>query len=185
LVVSVHTLTKRRDILERKGEPRVTESFNTLDEREARERLSSCLAVPRWVTVVLEGRPYESVRDLLEEAEAAARTLTEQEVDGALARHPRIGEAPGAGHDAEFSSREQAAVGAGSATVADQLKVANAEYERRFDRVFLVRAAGRTSEEILAELRRRMSNDRATELTETVDQLAEIAVGRLEQVIRR
>ena len=39
----------------------------------------------------------------------------------------------------------------------------NREYEKRFDRVFLIRAAGRSSAEILAELHRRLGNDDETE----------------------
>jgi 2-oxo-4-hydroxy-4-carboxy-5-ureidoimidazoline decarboxylase len=49
--------------------------------------------------------------------------------------------------------------------------------------VFLVRAAGRSSEEILAELHRRLGNDDTTERAETVGALRDIAVLRLEQVI--
>ena len=59
----------------------------------------------------------------------------------------------------------------------------NLAYEERFDRVFLVRAAGRDGDEILAELERRLGNDDATERAETVEQLTQIALLRLEQVL--
>ena len=59
----------------------------------------------------------------------------------------------------------------------------NRAYEERFDRVFLIRAAGRDGDEILAELERRLGNDDATERAETVDQLLQIALLRLEQVL--
>jgi 2-oxo-4-hydroxy-4-carboxy-5-ureidoimidazoline decarboxylase len=49
--------------------------------------------------------------------------------------------------------------------------------------VFLIRAAGRDAEEILAELERRLGNDDATERDETVEQLRQIALLRLEQVV--
>jgi multidrug resistance efflux pump len=51
-----------------------------------------------------------------------------------------------------------------------------------FDRVFLIRAAGRDSHEILAELERRLGNDDAAERAETVRQLGEIMLLRLRQV---
>ena len=108
----------------------------------------------------------------------AAATLTDDEVAAALARHPRIGERAGAGHDAAFSAREQAAVAPD-----DELMTGNKEYERRFGRVFLIRAAGRTAPEILAELRRRLDNDEATQQAETVAQLREIALLRLPEVV--
>ena len=83
--------------------------FNVLPGAEATERLLTCLAVPRWAAEVVDGRPYADLAALAKQAEAAAATLTDDELAAALARHPRIGERAGAGHDAAFSAREQAA----------------------------------------------------------------------------
>jgi 2-oxo-4-hydroxy-4-carboxy-5-ureidoimidazoline decarboxylase len=156
------------------------EDFNALPEPEAGERLRTCLDVQRWVDQVLEGRPYADIEALLSVARNAAADLTDDELDGALARHPRIGEKAGAGHDAGFSSREQAGV---EASDAERLVEANRAYEARFDRVFLIRAAGRSSGEILAECERRLGHDDETERAETIEQLTQIALLRLEQVI--
>lgn len=157
--------------------------FNDLAVHEARTHLESCLAVPRWVDKVLEGRPYPSRRALLDRAEAVAHTLSVEEVDAALARHPRVGEQAGEGHDAEFSTREQAGIDHTDAAAAKALRVGNADYARRFGRVFLIRAAGRTSAGVLSELRRRLHNSAEVELAEVVAQLSEIALLRLEQLI--
>jgi OHCU decarboxylase len=157
--------------------------FNALGEDDARRALSSCLDVPRWVDDVLAGRPYESASALLERAASSAARLTPTEVDAALARHPRIGERAGTGHDKAFSAREQSGVNRGDAALARALADGNAAYERRFGRVFLIRAAGRSSDEILAELRRRLDNSDGDELAEVVLQLGEIALLRLRQVI--
>jgi urate oxidase len=140
-----------------------------------REALLGCLAVPRWADDVLAGQPYAGRDALLAAADRAARELTDEELDQALSAHPRIGERGGA-----QSQQEQAGVGA-SAT--DRLAQGNAAYEARFDRVFLIRAAGRDAEEILAELDRRLRNDDATERAETVDNLRQIALLRLERAL--
>ena len=63
---------------------------------------------------------------------------------------------------------------------AARLAAGNAAYEERFGRVFLIRAAGRDAEEILAELDRRLGNDDEAERAETVDNLRQIALLRLE-----
>jgi 2-oxo-4-hydroxy-4-carboxy-5-ureidoimidazoline decarboxylase len=174
--------------------------FNDLTEAEATERLLACLAVPRWAADVVDGRPYADLAALTKQAEAAAATLTDDELAAALAGHPRIGERAGAGHDAAFSVREQAAVAPDDELTAKadaafsareqaavvpnaELVAGNEDYERRFGRVFLIRAAGRTAPEILAELRRRLDNDEATERAETVAQLREIALLRLPEVV--
>ena len=143
-----------------------------------RETLLECLAVPRWADEVLRGQPYADRQALLRAADAAARDLTEEELEQALSGHPRIGERGGG-----RSAREQSGVDVGASDVATRLATGNAAYERRFDRVFLIRAAGRDAEQILRELDRRLENDDAVERAETVDNLREIALLRLEQAL--
>lgn len=158
--------------------------FNGLEELDGRAVLESCLAVPRWVDEMLAGRPYDGRDDVLDRGREAAARLSRAEVEVALARHPRIGERAGAAHDAEFSEREQSGVAVDEQTAA-ALRRGNATYEARFDRVFLIRAAGRSGTEILAELDRRLHSSDEAELAEVIVQLGEIAVLRLEQVVRR
>ncbi|MCB0894071.1 MAG: 2-oxo-4-hydroxy-4-carboxy-5-ureidoimidazoline decarboxylase [Nocardioides sp.] len=159
-----------------------TRSFDRLPEGEARAALAACLDVPRFVDEVLAGRPYGEAAVLEAAAAASAASLSDEELEAALARHPRIGERAGAGHDAAQSSREQAGVDRSDAEVRQRLADGNRAYEARFDRVFLIRAAGRGAPEILAELERRLGNDDATERAETVRQLGEIMLLRLRQV---
>ncbi|WP_053204182.1 2-oxo-4-hydroxy-4-carboxy-5-ureidoimidazoline decarboxylase [Jiangella muralis] len=139
-----------------------------------RETLLGCLTVPRWADDVLAGQPYADRAALLRAASVAAGELTDEELDQALAGHPRIGERG----DAQ-SQREQS--GAGDPT--GRLAAGNAAYEQRFGRVFLIRAAGRDAEQILGELDRRLRNDDRAERAETVDNLREIALLRLEATL--
>jgi 2-oxo-4-hydroxy-4-carboxy-5-ureidoimidazoline decarboxylase len=114
----------------------------------------------------------------------AARTWTRTELDAALAHHPRIGEKPrGAGAEAAASRREQASMSSAAAATTAAIADGNAAYEERFGRVFLIRAAGRTPEQMRAELERRLGNDDETEAAEALDQLREIALLRLETTI--
>jgi 2-oxo-4-hydroxy-4-carboxy-5-ureidoimidazoline decarboxylase len=79
-----------------------------------------------------------------------------------------------------MSGRDQAGVDDRDATVLERLRRGNAAYEERFGRIYLVRAAGRTADEILTLLEERLGNDPDTELAVTAGQLREIAVLRLE-----
>jgi 2-oxo-4-hydroxy-4-carboxy-5-ureidoimidazoline decarboxylase len=162
------------------------EKFNALPDQELRPQLITCLAVPRWVDEMAANRPYDDEAALLAQADASARTLTEREVAAALARHPRIGERPTA-DDAEsrFSRREQSGVDDTDNALARRLAEGNAAYEDRFGRVFLIRAKGRDSREILAELERRLGNDEQSEAAEAAGQLREIVVLRLQEVLRQ
>jgi OHCU decarboxylase len=159
--------------------------FNALSVEAAEVELTTCLAVPRWVSDVVADRPYRSAADVLTLARLSAARLSGSELDDALARHPRIGERAGDGHDADFSRQEQAAMEGAESGVQKAIEVANIAYEKQFDRVFLIRASGREPGEILDELNRRSGNDEATETIEVLGQLGEIAIGRLEQLLTR
>jgi len=156
-------------------------AFNGLDAAACVRVLRACLDVPAWVAAVRDGRPYPSRDALLAAATAAGDGLSSAEVRGALAQHPRIGERPTADTPtARFSRAEQAGVAAGAA---ERLRVANATYEDRFGHIFLIRAAGRDAEEILAELSRRLRNSPEQELGEVRGQLTEIAALRLASAV--
>ncbi len=118
--------------------------------------LRPCLDVDRWLAEVADGRPYGSLSDLETAAREAADPLTAEEVEGALAHHPRIGErAAGSSAEATLSRSEQAGLQTSDDVLA-RLEAGNRAYEERFGRVFLIRAAGRSSEEILAALETRL-----------------------------
>ena len=113
-------------------------------------------------------------------ARVAAAPFTPEEVEGALAHHPRIGErAAGDSTEAALSRTEQAGVDPGDAAVAAALAEGNLAYERRYGRVFLIRAAGRSSGEILEVLTERLGHTAVEEDVIVADQLREIAVLRL------
>jgi 2-oxo-4-hydroxy-4-carboxy-5-ureidoimidazoline decarboxylase len=151
---------------------------------QARSALDACLAAPGWVERLVAGRPHGDPAGWLAAGGAAFAALADQEVLAALSTHPRIGEPPsGGGPHARSSRHEQAGVGAAAADVVAQIAAGNRAYAERFDRVFLIRAAGRSAPEILAELQRRMCNDDVTELHETREQLRQITALRLEHLL--
>ncbi|SDT08366.1 2-oxo-4-hydroxy-4-carboxy-5-ureidoimidazoline decarboxylase [Brevibacterium siliguriense] len=157
--------------------------FNRLPADDARGILRPCLDVDRWIDAVVDARPLSDL-DSARSASRAAGPLTTAEIDAAMSHHPRIGEkAKGESAEAAHSSREQAGLGTLEADVQTRLAEGNAAYETRFDRVFLIRAAGRTPEEILSELERRMDNTAEDETAEVGEQLVQIAELRLEGIL--
>ena len=154
--------------------------FNALDDAAADDVVRPCADIDSFVDAVLAGRPYPTIDALERVAVAQASTWSDAEVEAALADHPRIGERhPGAGGSAEMSHSEQGGVDRDDVDVQTRLAEGNRRYEERFGRIFLVRAAGRSAEQILALLDERLTHDPATELRVTAGQLAEIAVRRL------
>lgn len=162
-------------------------SLLTLSPLELREPLHACLAVPRWIDAVAAHAPYASTADLLDVARDAARALTSSEVDEALAEHPRIGEVPVAAPEQaqRFSRAEQDSADAGDEDLAAAMLAGNRAYEERFGRVFLIRAAGRTRAQILAELHRRLELGADEEAEIVGHELRDIALLRLEALAGR
>ena len=156
------------------------DEFNQADREAAIASLRPCVDITRWCEELADGRPYDSVDDLVARAEIAAAPFTADEVEAALAHHPRIGERAGGEHaEAAMSRAEQAGVDPNDAAIADALAEGNRAYEQKFGRVFLIRAAGRSAQEILEALTERLDNSPAEEEPVVAEQLREIAVLRL------
>lgn len=150
--------------------------LNSLAPDDAQRLLLRCCGAAGWARAVAGGRPYSSVDDLLRAADAALDDLTDSDLDAALAGHPRIGERSAD----EASRREQAGVDASSRAA---LHEANREYEDRFGHIYLVCATGRSGEELLAILRRRLGNDPATERLVVREELRKINRLRLAALV--
>ncbi|HEU4335761.1 MAG TPA: 2-oxo-4-hydroxy-4-carboxy-5-ureidoimidazoline decarboxylase [Nocardioides sp.] len=158
--------------------------FNDASTTYARRLLLTCLDAPQWADRVLAGRPYDTVGEVEDAMVAASATITDDQLEQALARHPRIGERADADrHDAAHSTREQSGVDRDDADLARRLEDGNRAYEDRFGRVFIVRAAGRSGEEILEHLHQRLDNSDDLERAATIDQLTQIAVLRMKQLM--
>ena len=148
---------------------------------QAEEQLYACLPNRRWAKTLVEQRPYSDPDHLLFAADVAAGGLSDPEWLEAIAAHPRIGE--GGGHSPDASAREQSRALEASTETLDALAAENRQYEKRFGHVFLIAAGGRSGDEILGELRRRMKNDPATELEEARMELRRIVQLRLGKML--
>lgn len=163
------------------------ETFNQLDSVEAGRVLQACVQIPTWGSELVQQRPYLSIDQLYQIADAQAQTWSWSDIAEALAQHPRIGEKKAASvlseKEQQFSKREQAQVET-DAVVQLALYQGNLDYEHKFGHIFLIRAAGRSGQQILSELQRRLLNTVEQEQAEVKQQLAEIALIRLKQEIQ-
>ena len=164
--------------------PSTLADFNDQPPDRVVEALRACNAAPRFAAEVAAGRPYRDVDTLVARAEEVARALPWDEVALALAAHPRIGDrVEGSSSEAEASRREQSSMSSAGEDTRTALLEGNRAYEERFDHVFLIRASGRSPEEMLAELRRRLGNDEDAERGETTEQLAQITALRVRGLV--
>jgi 2-oxo-4-hydroxy-4-carboxy-5-ureidoimidazoline decarboxylase len=151
------------------------DAFDALPAGEAEALLHRCCSSWSWARAVTAGRPYRTNTALVNAATVQLAALSDNDIDDALAGHPRIGERSSSAD----STREQSGVTGAAETVLAQLAALNAEYERRFGYVYLVFANSRPADVLLGILRDRLGNDPVTERATMREELAKITVSRL------
>jgi len=168
------------------GAQGVARYVNALSEPDARQQLYRCCASRRWVAAMAAGRPYGDDDAVLAAADRVWWALAPDDWREAFAAHPRIGDRaatdPRHASTRDWSRAEQAGTAAADAATLAALAEGNRLYAERFGHVFLIAAAGRTAEEMLVALRRRLRNDPDTELREAAAEHATITRLRLERL---
>ena len=161
-------------------------AFDALPGHDAAAVLESCCGSVGWVQAMLARRPFRALSRMLDAADEVWWSLGPEDWREAFDHHPRIGEqaaaAPQGATARAWSAEEQRAVAGTGEDTRQALAEGNREYERRFGHIYLVSAAGKSAEEMLALLRQRMSNDPATELRVAAGEQAKITRLRLEKM---
>jgi len=143
------------------------------------EALRECCNSRHWVELMLAAEPADGAHALLAASEQAFDDLCQTDWLEAFAAHsaigaPQPGDATGAAEQAGVQDDHDTRMA---------LAAANVEYQRRFGFVFLIRAAGRTGDEILAALHDRLDNPREMEFVNACEQQREITALRLASLL--
>jgi 2-oxo-4-hydroxy-4-carboxy-5-ureidoimidazoline decarboxylase len=155
----------------------VLAAWNEADESTAMDAMLACCAAHRWAEAMVALRPYSNVESLSLTADEVWSTMEEPDWMEAFAAHPRIGEQKA---DASaWSQQEQSSTANADQQVLADLANGNAQYEQRFGFTYIVCATGKSAEEMVAILRRRLTNDREAELREAAEQQRQIMQIRL------
>jgi len=159
--------------------------WNGLHPEEAAAEILPCCGSQAWARAMALRRPIPDEAALLAACDQVWQALPESDWLEALDSHPRIGEskAPPSGNtkSAAWSGEEQRKVGSAGEDVKAALAEGNRAYEQRFNRIFIVCATGKSAPEILQILRRRLQNNKITELHEAAEQQRQIAQLRLKK----
>ena len=155
-------------------------------DSEARDLLRTCCGSARWIERMLDRRPFGSQEEALAAAREEWFALDRNDWLEAFSHHPRIGDIDAirrkySAAAAALSEREQEGVAGASEEVLAALVQRNREYEARFGYIFIVCATGKSADEMLAILERRLLNDPDTELTIAAEEHARICDLRLRQ----
>jgi 2-oxo-4-hydroxy-4-carboxy-5-ureidoimidazoline decarboxylase len=155
---------------------------------EARALLRGCCGSRRWVDGMMACLPFASDDALIVAARQVWFALSAEDWQEAFSEHPQIGDRDAlarrfpATH--RLSEREQAAVEGAPGDVLAALVEGNRRYVERFGYIFIVCATGRSAEEMLAVLERRLANPPETELGVAANEHARITEIRLAALTR-
>lgn len=149
--------------------------------------LFACCGSSRWVQEMMDRRPFASPGELHQGAVKAFEGLSRSDWLEAFAAHPRIGErdaaVPSGPRADAWSADEQAESARADDDTRASLADANRAYEERFGHIYLVAAAGRTAEELLADCLARMANEPETELQVAAVEQQKITSLRLARLV--
>jgi 2-oxo-4-hydroxy-4-carboxy-5-ureidoimidazoline decarboxylase len=164
----------------------VLERWNSLDPTLAAEEILPCCGSRAWASEMAARRPISDEDHLSVISDAVWLGLPETAWQEAFDSHPRIGEQKAkAATDTSlsWSASEQSAAMSSGATPDEEVKLAladgNRRYEEKFGRIFIVCASGKSAAEILALLEQRMQYAPAVELHEAAEQQRQITQLRL------
>jgi 2-oxo-4-hydroxy-4-carboxy-5-ureidoimidazoline decarboxylase len=150
--------------------------WNQLPEAEALAPVLACCGSNAFAAALTHERPYSDVNSLLAKADDIWWSLAEADWLEAFACHPRIGESPtNASHQfSAWSMEEQSKARTAAESVLDAISRKNREYEARHGFIYIVCASGRSAEELLAILDRRLANTTEAEIREAAEQQRQI-----------
>ena len=160
----------------------VLPSWNGAEAQTALDAMLSCCGARQWAAAMVALRPIGSVPELSAAADRIWSTMKEADWMEAFACHPRIGQRKAA-HASEksvaWSRQEQSSADDAAERVLAELAAGNLRYEQRFGFTYIVCATGKSAEEMLAILNRRLTSDRTAELIEAAEQQRQITQIRL------
>ena len=141
--------------------------FNQLSTEEAKAEIFKCCGCTNWAIKLVDNRPFASTDDLKVTSDTIWISSNLADWKEAFTHHPKIGDVSSLQKKfatKEWASKEQAGVGGASVDVLSELASGNLEYEKKFGYIFIVCATGKSAEEMLDLLNKRLPNSPEAEL---------------------
>lgn len=161
--------------------------LNNLDPQTAQAEFLRCCGSSRWAQEMTSRRPFHDEARLFTAAEEVWWQLSPESWREAFSHHPKIGDLENLrkkfSSTRQWATGEQAGLQGAAEEVLQALAAGNTAYEIKFGYIFIVCAAGKSAEEMLAILQRRLSNDAALEIKIAAEEQNKITRIRLEKLL--
>ena len=153
-------------------------ALNAAPQKQALADFLRCCGSRVWAGAMAVGRPHPSLLALEKAADTVWSHCSREDWLEAFSAHPAIGQRGGA-----WSREEQSSAAGASAETLRQLEELNLRYREKFGYTFIVCATGRTANEMLDILRRRIENDAESEIRNAAHEQHLIARLRLRKLL--
>jgi len=146
--------------------------WNELSEADASAVVLACCWSRAFAAGLVALRPFRDLEHLLTCGDEVWWSLGEGDWLEAFACHPRIGESASksSGQHGVWSKEEQSGTRNAEAAVLELLFEKNKKYEARHGFTYIVCASGKSADELLSILDRRLGNSTEVEILEAAEQ---------------
>lgn len=161
------------------------DEFNALPPAKAESTLMDCCGCARWAANMAAQRPFNNVNSMFAAADTVWQNLERADWLEVFSHHPQIGEKASVGSASarQWAAGEQSGARAATEDSKARLARGNRAYYDKFGYIYIVCATGKSADEMLALLDRRLQNDAASELPIAAEQQRLITRIRLEKLL--
>jgi 2-oxo-4-hydroxy-4-carboxy-5-ureidoimidazoline decarboxylase len=151
------------------------------------DNVFKCCGSKTWAEKMLAARPFSNSQDLHKHAFDLWLDCRKNDWLEAFTHHPRIGDVDSLkkkfADTAAWASGEQSSVNTAQIPVLEDLKAYNDAYFDKFGFIFIVFATGKSAQEMLDILKKRIDNDVVEEIINAMREQAKITKIRLDKLL--
>ncbi|MEE9327213.1 MAG: 2-oxo-4-hydroxy-4-carboxy-5-ureidoimidazoline decarboxylase [Cocleimonas sp.] len=157
--------------------------LNKYSESEAFDVFMQCNSSETWCHKMVESRPFADNQSVLKLAEKYWAESSEEDLLEAFEGHPEIGDVSTLREKYKntnaLAKHEQSGMNTANENTLHLLTQGNRDYKEKFGFIFIVCAQGKSADEMLALLLKRLANSRDEELLNAALEQGKITLVRL------
>lgn len=161
--------------------------LNNLGSDALFEELFKCCGSTKWAKTLCAEKPFAGIDDLMEKSDRIWSECSEKDGLEAFTHHPKIGDLKSLekkfAATKEWAGGEQAGVNSAGNETLIALADGNEAYEKKFGYIFIVCATGKTADEMLNLLSKRLTNEPSTELKTAMHEQNKITYLRMKKLL--
>jgi 2-oxo-4-hydroxy-4-carboxy-5-ureidoimidazoline decarboxylase len=163
--------------------------LNEYTQKQAFDIFMQCNTSETWCKSMAQSRPYADYQSVLDNADKHWANSSEKDILQAFEGHPEIGDVSTLRkkyrNTEKLAGHEQSGVNTATENTLQSLAQGNKDYKEKFGFIFIVCASGKSADEMLELLLKRLPNSRERELVNAAEEQRKITHIRLEILLEK